>query len=641
MNKEHRHAWRSFVAEAGSTATLCVLFLTILAFRFEISSQSTLAHAIVLACLWIFFVATRIIIISALPRKAARWITSVAIFSWLGILILWYALIVIGLSYWGRIATLKVAAIYIEQAPALANVLGLPFFPLLAAGALVLLVLYGLILLVWPKSDWVTHILSRAGRKKALLLAFSAIGITGIQLHQMALSIAITHEPFGVSALPGAASDRFESHQLGDTTAASALEDQVRIEMGLTAHTEDPTNVILIVSDALRADHLGLYGYPRNTSPFLDELIKKTNGSQVIHNVKSSCAESNCGLLSLASSRRVSAIPKHPITLIEVLKRSGYSTHLILSGDHTNFYGLKEAYGNVDSYLDGTNQSTRYVNDDTLVLDAIERLPALKGNEPPFMLQLHFMSTHGLGLRKIETSRYAPSANYYKDPTIAVRSRESILAGINYYDNGVAQFDRVAHAALTTLSNKKYLSRTLVIITADHGEMLGEHGKFSHASQVNEPALNIPLVLVRYGYSGKSIEGRRVVAQVDIAPTILNDIGIQAPRTWTGIPLQSKEIHDFVYFQQGALSGVYDNRDPDSLLKYWTDLNLDTSHAFNISTDPAESMDITQKLNEKTISKLKILSLSGSLVSADVEETPFTHPESAVKVTDHKAGIFP
>ena len=77
----------------------------------------------------------------------------------------------------------------------------------------------------------------------------------------------------------------------------------------------------------------------------------------------------------------IQAMPAKAFTLHEALKRNGYGVHLIFSGDHTNFYGLREMYGPVDSYFDGSQQrykgggdlevALRYMNDDQLVLDRL------------------------------------------------------------------------------------------------------------------------------------------------------------------------------------------------------------------------------------------------------------------------------
>ncbi len=118
---------------------------------------------------------------------------------------------------------------------------------------------------------------------------------------------------------------------------------------------------------------------------------------------------------------------------------------------------------------------------------------------------------------------------------------------INYYDNGVFQFDGVVKSAIAQLQEKGYLSDAIVVITGDHGEMLGEHGQFGHANGVYEPVLHVPFVIIRYGYTENySSVLPRVVSQIDIAPTILTDLSMPIPSTWAGRPIQSNDRRDFV-----------------------------------------------------------------------------------------------
>ena len=95
-----------------------------------------------------------------------------------------------------------------------------------------------------------------------------------------------------------------------------------------------------------------------------------------------------------------------PITLPELLQRHGYGVHYDLSGDHTNFYGLRATYGAADSYFDGASQNARYVNDDRLVLDRLRSFGRWDGK--PMMLQVHLMSSHALGKRFDDVTEFGP-----------------------------------------------------------------------------------------------------------------------------------------------------------------------------------------------------------------------------------------
>jgi arylsulfatase A-like enzyme len=342
--------------------------------------------------------------------------------------------------------------------------------------------------------------------------------------------------------------------------------------------------------DALRPDHMGVFGYERDTTPNLTRIATSATlrKAGVVH---SSCADSSCGLMSLVSSRFVHQIPARPFTLQEVLKRNGYRVHLVLGGDHTNFYGLREAYGAVDSYFDGASTRRYYVNDDNLVLDRVASFPPWDG--VPTMMQFHLMSAHVLGTRHRSSNKYLPASNYavHADKRIATQSETSTEA-VNYYDNGVAQADTVIDRILSLLADKGYLTNTLVVITADHGEALGEHGFYAHANSVFEQALRIPVVFLSFGYRPMSpIDVRHSASQVDIAPSILEDFGIPRPATWLGVPLQSPQGPEFTYFQEKLEARVFDYRDPKHIWKYFTNTRTGREVAFDISADPQESVD--------------------------------------------------
>jgi arylsulfatase A-like enzyme len=136
-----------------------------------------------------------------------------------------------------------------------------------------------------------------------------------------------------------------------------------------------------------------------------------------------------------------------------------------------------------------------------------------------------------------------------------------------------------------------------VAITADHGELLGEHGLFAHGNTVREEALRVPLVLAWYGKRpAPSIDRRRLASQVDIAPTLLAELGIPAPPTWSGTALQQPLAREFTYFQEGAEVGLLDQRDPRNEWKYWVNVRTGKEYAFNVSADAREMTNMVDKV---------------------------------------------
>lgn len=394
-------------------------------------------------------------------------------------------------------------------------------------------------------------------------------------------------EPIGVS-LFGKSSGLLQSHAFAVSPLIDAAEEQMYSNY-TAAEDFSPRNVILIVGDALRLDHMSIYGYPRATTPYLDASRGKYQ-TLLASPVRSVCAESSCGLAAIASSRPLHLFPNKPFTLHEVLRRHNYEINLILSGDHTNFYGLRESYGAVDSYFDGTLQKKRYVNDDLLVLEYVAELPEYDGVRPA-MFQFHLMSSHGLGRRHTEV--FEPSINYYKwapgKEGVVAPDEEGKFGGINYYDNGVVQFDYVVERILGALERKGYLDDAVIVITGDHGERLGENGGyFGHQYNVDEGVLTIPFIVQRRGYMGEGFKEWPVSSQIDVAPTILAELGIDTPSVWLGRALQSSVVERKLYFQQARKVGIYTSVMPQGLLKYWRDLDSGQEFIYTVGDGKGE-----------------------------------------------------
>jgi len=277
------------------------------------------------------------------------------------------------------------------------------------------------------------------------------------------------------------------------------------------------------------------------------------------------------------------------LMLPEVLKRYGYRTMLILGGDHTHFYGLRELYGPVDDYYDGSMAAPYYMNDDQLVVNHVNGLPEWDGR--PVMIRFHLMSSHMLGKRHEANTRYEPAANYFFVPNRTLGDDgKTYEKAVNYYDNGVREFDAVVASILDALRRKHYLDDAVVAVTGDHGESLGEHGIWGHEDGVTREALGVPFLMLNYGYQSPSrLDGAAWPSQVDIAPTILAELGMPRPTTWSGVPLQSPVKRDFIHFEEGPLVGLLDARDAANPWKYWEDRRDGAASAFNLARDPRES----------------------------------------------------
>ena len=571
-----------------------VVFLFFYVGRFALPSSAILPHLRVVLLGFVALLVVRAILYRLLPnRRGAIIASSIVATAMLASMIAYYGLVITGLSYWSRVISWDLIRLYSEQLPAFADALGVSLSYCVAALIVFLVVLFVGALLYFSRNDWLASIAPGARTPMGWFwfLIFIAVFAEAVEAYSFVAAPPIRErEPLGLTLFPVEGSRNLQGHAVDKVQAErlGVTEDAARRSY-IANPKADRKNLILIVVDALRPDHMGVFGYQRDTTPSLARIATSASlrKAAIVH---SSCADSACGLMSLASSRFVHQVPARPFTLQEVLKLNGYRIHLLLGGDHTNFYGLRQAYGPVDSYFDGAS-ANQYFNDDNLVVDRLASFPSWDGE--PTMIQFHLMSAHVLGARHKASTRFLPASNYaiHSEKQVATPGGSSTEA-VNYYDNGVVQADAMIDHILSLLADKGYLKDTLVVITADHGEALGEHGLFAHANGVFEQELRIPVVFLSFGYKPTlPIDVRPDSSQVDIAPSILKEFGIAQPVTWAGVPLQSPQGPDFTYFQENLQAGIFDHRDPMRVWKYFMNTRSGQEAAFEISTDPHESTD--------------------------------------------------
>jgi glucan phosphoethanolaminetransferase (alkaline phosphatase superfamily) len=551
--------------------------------------------------------------VAGVNAAAARAATALAAAALLALMLSYYLLTVIGLQSWGRVVSWDLIASYGAQAFRLAETLGISVPIAIGAAGLAYLALLVAAWIYLEHFDWAPLLRRKLSAPLTGLIALAGGTVCATELyHFLAAPPTRQSEPVSLTFYPTEGAWDVEGHAIDRLRATrfDAAEDSARRSYRPGSAVER-RNVILIVVDALRPDRLGIYGYGRDTTPNLARL-EKAGMMRKAASVRAACASSFCGLVSIGSSKFLHQFSRRPITLQETLRRNGYRTHMILSGDHTLFYNLKQVYGEVDSYFDAREtQKIRYLNDDRLVLERLAAFPSWDG--APVMIQFHLMSAHLLGSRDPSSARYTPAANY-----LFVASRGHAVDGrpseqvTNYYDNGVQQADAVIGEILDALGRKGYLQNSVVAITADHGEALGEHGLYQHANSVHEEVLRIPFMLISYGYQATGAFDGRVASQVDIAPTLLAEASIPLPATWKGKPLQQPAARNFLYFQERWEAGVFDLRDPANLWKYWTNLKTGEEFAFNLSLDPQERLNAIGQasLQQKRAWRAEVLAAS-------------------------------
>jgi glucan phosphoethanolaminetransferase (alkaline phosphatase superfamily) len=583
--REFRYA----VAEAVTWLLCVIVFLFFYTRHPAVPLFAIAPHLIVMCGMLMMIWSSRVVVamnntLISLPLRVACALLHTTVIFWFAI---YYPIVLIGLRSWGQVVSWELIASYALQAPDLASALGYSFALLATLGVVAY---FSLFLLIWwfhRISSWPKILVINVPRKvlqRGLAIAFGFVTVVGIGT--FVIPNPVYREPLGLTFF------RHDPRLGADVTFESHGTEQVQAEHDFARqkYIKDPPqlrpNLVLIVVDALRPTNMGVYGYGRNTTPFLSELARSAS-TRVVDSARAACSESSCGLTSLASSRYLHDFAPAPFTIQEALRKNGYVTRFILGGDHVNFYGLRKTYGDVDQYVDGSEIKKWFMNDDRWIVEKVNELP--EADSRPTMFQFHLMSVHPLGTRQQNVKPFVPVENYIA-PTF---DRKNVQQAVNYYDNGVVFADEVIRQIVESLSKKGYMRNALLVVTADHGEELGERGQFRHAHGVVEPAIRIPLLLTSFGYSPEPFrKASKSVSQIDIAPTILRELQITQPTSWRGVPLQEAKEADFSYFQQFDEIGLLDKRDEQHLWKYWIKTSDASEYLFDLKNDPNEAKNL-------------------------------------------------
>lgn len=302
-------------------------------------------------------------------------------------------------------------------------------------------------------------------------------------------------------------------------------------------------HVFLITVDSLRYDMIGT-----EYTGFINNLLKKED--VYFSKAYSSCTSTFCSLLSLISSSHYDNLNKKLLTLTDILKINNYQTNFIFSGDHTEFAGFRYFLGlekNIDNFYDGSNDIDP--NDDYEIFKNFEKINFDKNS----FTFIHFMSPHMIGKKYNEYMIHDVSS------TGALSDFKNRLQSyVKSYQNGVNQFDHLLKMLFDRLQEKEVLQNSLIIITSDHGEFLGEYDLTGHAKPPLEEITAVPIIILN---AKSSITDRKLISLVDISPTILDLLSIAIPKIWDGTSLtKAVSDHSIILKNSGVeLQKVYDS----------------------------------------------------------------------------------
>lgn len=394
-----------------------------------------------------------------------------------------------------------------------------------------------------------------------------------------------------------------------------------------------PVSTILVTVDALRADHLGQYGYGRDTIPSLDRLCDDgtvfsqtfANGPYTRVSVPSFHTSTHLGY------RDIKNLP----TIASALSEADVRTCCI--GTQTGFASV-EGDLHFDEYVD-MGRGDHYRESEPIYLQLLPKLRQTLQKVPPlyetakrlhqhspfetqfrfkgytsaeditdraiewlsndaeneFFLWIHYMEGHRpYGIHEDDPVYTSPvSGDRIRElmkragtqPDNLTQSERQLL--IDLYDSDLRYFSRHFNRLLDHLEDEEMFSDTNVIFTADHGEEFYEHGEYFHRNLPYDELLHVPLVVKTPRGPSETVDEQREL--LDLAPTILNFHDVSMPESFDGRDLFQDGERDLLALGSILFDDQVVARRWNCWKYMWTE---GSEYLFNLDADPGEQQNV-------------------------------------------------
>ena len=466
-------------------------------------------------------------------------------------------------------------------------------------------------------------------------------------------------------------------------------------EIFAPADEVQPPNIVLISLDTLRADHLSLYGYDRETSPTLDRWA--ADRAAVFEQAIAPSPWTIPSHLSMLSGldalshglNHSGAVGSGFDLLPERLKRAGYSTLAVTGGGFLHpDHGFSQGFDRYRYWPDARSEAELEAG----VRQALDWVDEY--SDRPFFLFFHTYEVHYPYRRRepfftrfggeqlasepeiylvVSDVPRQPEEGFLLSQKMVWKPEKKILKRspvsdkelpevVARYDSGVAFADLQLAPLLARLAQAGFAERTVVIITSDHGEALGERDLGGHA-YLYDFNLRVPLIVSLPDGRGWGDRVDHQVGLVDLLPTVLEVAGLEIPSDLDGaslLPLingvgeaSSREAWSYAAFSNRGVALRVDNR-----LKYlfnntaWEPLT-GQEELYDLRQDPAEDVDLstardTSALRRRMVERLAATAATRFQVRFEnASDRPFRgqirggaiHP-AIVKAADVPAGAL-
>jgi len=398
--------------------------------------------------------------------------------------------------------------------------------------------------------------------------------------------------------------------------------------------TDTPPNFIVFLVDMLRADHLGVYGYPKRSSPHIDQLARQ---GIVFDNAYAPCPWTLPSVVSLLSglvppSHRALfendhvILPSPDAWLPPLFKQRGYTTvcfhtHPYLRRESTNLHLGFDQYHDPSRQKRDLNGFSQHMFMDTLYPACEHWLE--RNHRKRFFMYIHVIDVHGPygKIRVLDEDRQQFDdllKSGWRVPRLPNRlfmssSRHAYPQKSFLYDGHLFSVDRYVGKLFEKLNTLGIRDNTVMAVTSDHGEGFGEHNGWRHGQNVFDEQVRIPLILLAHEQIRRRAGRRRgLVNTTGLLPTLLDMIGISAADR-SDVPsflrLISADSDDHRY--PSLSDWCLKNRTPDNpdafmlnkRFKLITHKSTGVHFLYDLKTDPGELHPIT--LSSKAHPRLK------------------------------------
>lgn len=288
-----------------------------------------------------------------------------------------------------------------------------------------------------------------------------------------------------------------------------------------------PPNVLLITIETTRADHCSLYGYERDTTPFLRSMAGTSHVFDYAFSESSWTKPSVASIITgkpvteHACHRGADALQPRQTTIAERLRAAGYAT----AGFWVNDVIDRPEYG----YGQGCDFWSRPGTGSTADHLAAETAEWIRRQDGPWFVHLHFFDPHSpyrgscqscQVMRPVQTGHY-PDAKVWRDESPP--TPDELENAIRRYDAEILDVDRAIGRLWA-----RFNGNTALIVTSDHGEAFGEHGDYGHGRSLYPTLLRVPLLVPTPGQR-RGRRAKQLVRGIDIMPTIAELAGVDVP----------------------------------------------------------------------------------------------------------------